>query len=261
MQGAVEDLSEADLHLEDRELVAVAGTAIGTGEGVGQAGEPAPEEGIDVIGPKAVADLLEQLRIVAVEEAVVEGGVGDASAVHLAFRPLVAVDPDTHAEWDVGGELDETQAEVSVKDVEIVLVDVDGAAVEIEPGGALRAHAAAAAGSAAQGAEGGDLLLGYANEDDPLGGFEVGEPLLSSFLFVLSALEADEGDPLSLSEGVDGGDEGIGHLLEKRRGHDGLAAVAFEEPAELVRALEPRDVAVEIKPVDAIEVECDVVAQ
>src|SRR5262249_43782206 len=56
MKGAVEDLGAADLDLEHREHVAVAGLAVLGGEGTGQAVHPAVEVTLDVGGPEAPAE-------------------------------------------------------------------------------------------------------------------------------------------------------------------------------------------------------------
>ena len=60
---------------------------------------------------------------------------------------------------------------------------------------------------------------------------------------------------------MDGGDEAIAQLLEQDRRHDRVLAVLMQEPPQVLRALQPWDVAVQIQPVDAVDVERDVIAQ
>src|SRR6266576_754040 len=66
------------------------------------------------------------------QEAVVELLVGSATVIELSFRPLVAVEPNADVERRIRRELDEAQAGVAIEDVEVVLVDVERAAVERE---------------------------------------------------------------------------------------------------------------------------------
>jgi hypothetical protein len=65
---------------------------------MGQAFDPAFEEGLDLLGAEAVTDLLQRLRVITGEKAVVELGEIDAAASELRLGPVVAVKPDLDAE-------------------------------------------------------------------------------------------------------------------------------------------------------------------
>src|SRR5664279_637862 len=68
-------------------------------------------------------------------------------------------------------------------------------------------------------------------------------------------------NPMALGERVDASDELVGQPLEQLRRGDRPAAVLGQEPPEILRTLQPRDVPIEVKPVDAVDVERDVVAE
>lgn len=54
----VEELGEADLELEDEEVVAIACPSVFGGEGLWQHCQPAPEKSLDMGGNEPVADIL-----------------------------------------------------------------------------------------------------------------------------------------------------------------------------------------------------------
>src|SRR5438876_2906764 len=164
----VEDLREGEFGLQDGDVVAVAGTAIGGGEGMGEAAEPLAHEGVDLGGREPIRDRLRPARVGAGEEAVVERLEGDAGAGELAFQVLVSVEAERGRVGEVRGELEEARAEVAVDAVEVVVVHHGCAAHE--PGVAL-----AGAGIAPLlGAEHRRLFLGAADEDHAFLPREVG---------------------------------------------------------------------------------------
>jgi hypothetical protein len=63
------------------------------GEQRGQAVEPAPEEAGDRAGTEPVADPLQQHRVLARGEPVVQGGEPDAGLGQLPLGPFVTVEP------------------------------------------------------------------------------------------------------------------------------------------------------------------------
>jgi len=123
-----------------------------------EAGEPAAEEAVDIVGPQRVADRLPPHGVVAGVQAIVERFEVYALGLELAFRPLVAVEADANAELDVRGELDEARGPVPVDDVEAVVVDHVGP-VEVD------GHARRAPAAALEGAEGAVVLLCHADEE------------------------------------------------------------------------------------------------
>src|SRR5882672_2206081 len=226
-----------------------------------QAAQPAPEETVDMLGAEAVADLLQLLRVVASEEAVVELDVPYALAADLALGPLVAIDPDAHAERRVRRELDEAEAEIPVEQIEIVLVDVDLTSVEGETRWAAPRLARELPLPLLDHAKSRDHLLSHADHHDALFAFEASQVFLGDILLALLALEPHNGDVVSLSEGINAPDELVGQPAEQLRRRDGPAAVLGKEPPEILGSLQPRHVPVEVQAVDAVDVEGDVVAE
>ena len=98
INGPVEDLGGADLHLHDAEVVAKADATIVGSKRVWEETKPLAKEGVDVVRTERVAGMLQLRRIVTRQEAVVECLVRDATMVELPLRPLVAVEPDADVE-------------------------------------------------------------------------------------------------------------------------------------------------------------------
>src|ERR1700747_2908193 len=91
-----------DLELAKRQLVDVSGVQIRAGERGGQPLLPAPKEALHRAGSEPVADLLQRQGVLAITEAVVQGGVADAEALTLALRPGVPIEPDPHRPRRIG---------------------------------------------------------------------------------------------------------------------------------------------------------------
>src|SRR5258705_12069565 len=72
VHGAVKHLCGRELRLQDREVIAVAGLAVGRCEGMRQQPQPFAQQGIDPGGGEAVADRLQTLGLGAAENAIVE---------------------------------------------------------------------------------------------------------------------------------------------------------------------------------------------
>ena len=121
--GPIEHLGQREFGLQDRELIAIAGGAVGGGEGMRQTAEPLAEHGVDLRRIEGVGDPLHARGVVAGPDAVVERVVGDAALRELAFEPLVPVQTELHGVGKVGAELDEQRAEVAVHEVDVVVID------------------------------------------------------------------------------------------------------------------------------------------
>ena len=93
-KGPVQGLGQGELGLEDRDVVAVARSTVGSGEGVRQDAQPLADEAVDLGRAEPGADRVETLRVLAGEKAIVEGLEGDAGPLGLALGPLVAVQAD-----------------------------------------------------------------------------------------------------------------------------------------------------------------------
>src|SRR6516165_4293963 len=55
---SIEHLSQGEFGLEDRDIVAVTGVAIGPGEGVREEAQPLAQQGVDLVSGQTIADLL-----------------------------------------------------------------------------------------------------------------------------------------------------------------------------------------------------------
>ena len=66
--GAVQHLGERELGLQDRQLIAVAGPAVGRGERVRQPRQPAAKERVDLRRRQPLADPLQRVRVIALPE-------------------------------------------------------------------------------------------------------------------------------------------------------------------------------------------------
>ena len=111
---SVEDLGQRELGLQDRDVVAVAGLAVGGGEGMRQTCQPLAQQRIDLGRRQAVAKLLQALGVGAGKDAVVQGLEGDAFLGQLPLDVFVAVDAQLGVVREVGAELQEERAEVFV---------------------------------------------------------------------------------------------------------------------------------------------------
>jgi hypothetical protein len=76
--GAVEPLSERELGLQDGPGLAVTRLPVLGAKGMRQPCEPLAQYRRDFLGVQLLAQLLQPLRVLAPEDAVVEGGEGDA---------------------------------------------------------------------------------------------------------------------------------------------------------------------------------------
>ena len=123
MDRAIEHLGQRELRLQDRDLIAVAGLAVGGGERVRQAIQPLAQQPLDRFRRQAVANLLQTLGIGAVMDAVVERLKGDAVAGELALGVFVPVQTQLGRVRKVGTELEKERAEVAVDGVDLVVVD------------------------------------------------------------------------------------------------------------------------------------------
>jgi hypothetical protein len=88
---SVKHVRERELRLEDRELIAVAGGAVGRCKGMGQATQPLPEDRVDLGGIEGVRDALHAPAVGTRPDAVVQRFERDLAHGQLAFQPLMAL--------------------------------------------------------------------------------------------------------------------------------------------------------------------------
>ena len=89
---SIEDLREGELALEDRQVIAIAGLAVGGREGMRQTAQPLPEDGVDLVGGQQVGDLLGPSRRRRGSDAVVQRLEGNLALGELPLEPFVAVE-------------------------------------------------------------------------------------------------------------------------------------------------------------------------
>ena len=118
----VEHLGGRELRLQDRDVVAVAGFAVRTGERVRQKPQPFAQQCVDLGGREALADLLQALGIGAVQDAIVERLKSDALPGELALGVFVAVQAELGVERKVAAELQEKWPEVAVDGINVIIV-------------------------------------------------------------------------------------------------------------------------------------------
>lgn len=112
--GLVEHLGQGELRLQDREVVAVPGGAVGWAERVGQDRQPLAQQGIDLLRTQAVTDRLQRGRVIDRGERVVHRLVGDAGLGCLPLSPVVAVQAQPGVVGKVRAELQEERSEVLI---------------------------------------------------------------------------------------------------------------------------------------------------
>jgi hypothetical protein len=88
----VEHLGEGELRLQDGQLIAVSGGAVGRGERVRQPGQPLAQQRVDLVVGQPVADRLHRRPVAGPGEAVVQGGEADPGLGGLPLGVFVAVD-------------------------------------------------------------------------------------------------------------------------------------------------------------------------
>jgi len=164
--GAIEDLGETELGLPDRELIAVARSAILGGERVRQLPQPLARERVDLFGREPIAEPLDPPGVGTRQNAVIERFVGDPPLGELPLHVLVAVEAEFGIVRKVRAELQEERAEVPIHGVEVEVVDHRRRTDE--PGIGLAGRGVAAL----LGPQHGRLLLRPPDEHHALGGGE-----------------------------------------------------------------------------------------
>src|SRR5262245_1034651 len=122
-RGPVEHPGVGDFELAKRQLVDITDAHIRPRQRRGQPPLPAPEEAFHRARAEPVTDPLQCGGILAVPEAVVQGGVADADPLALALRPGVPVEPDPHRPRGVGVGLPKRPTPLGIPQVEVEVVD------------------------------------------------------------------------------------------------------------------------------------------
>src|SRR6201993_2277528 len=128
VQGSVEDLGGGELRLQDRDIVAVAGLAVGSREGMRQEPQPFAQQCIDLGCGKPVANRLQALGVGTPQDAVVEGLEGNAFLCELTLGVFMAVEAELGIERKVAAELEKERSKVPIDGIDVIVVDHRAAA-------------------------------------------------------------------------------------------------------------------------------------
>jgi hypothetical protein len=253
MDIAVEDQGAGGLDLAHRQLPPVPGVPVGRIQGQRDLRHPPAEPGLHVTGAEAVADPLQQGRVLAGGEPVGQRGEPQAELAGLLLGPLVPVHPRLDGIGEVGADLDEPGAHLGVEDVHVEHRDP-----ALFPGeGELRAPARVGVAPARRPHQLEFLCAADRRDLRPAGrrgglqvrGHHVG--------LALPGLEPDHRDAAGLRPVPDVAAELLPDRLEQRRGDDRLAPVVVEEPDHSARSLQLGDIADQVDPVQAGDVQPD----
>ena len=210
-------------------------------------GQPPREERLDVGLAQAVTDSLQRGRVGTSEKAVVQGREGQPAVPELPLGPLVAIQAELEGVGGVAADLDERRPPLGVDQVDVIVVHVDRFPAEGEM------HLAPLLGLGGRPA--GGPLLRDPHEDDARGR---GEPIaipLDDVILALPFGEVDPGDPPGVGPGPQPLLEGVGDLpKDGGRGHHPGPGAA-EKGHHPALALQPRDIAVDVQPIDAFHVQ------
>jgi hypothetical protein len=186
---------------------------------------PAIKERLHVGGAELIADGLQAWRIGTCEEAIVETLERHARASQLLLDPFVAVETQLDRIREIGPDFQERRPPLGVLDVEVVVIDGDGLAREVERDATLRARTLVRL-------ERPHLLLRHADHHDALSHRPPRAIVGDDVVLALAALERNQRHILPRRVGLDRADEAIEHGREQRRGRNGMPPVIPEEVAQ-----------------------------
>jgi hypothetical protein len=243
----VEHLGQGELGLQDRDVIAIAGLAIGPGEGVWQQTQPLAQQGVDLLCREAIADLLQPRGIGAAQDPIVERREGDAFARQLPLGVFVPIQVQLGIERKVAAELEEERAEVAIHRVDVIVVD--HCARAHDPGIGLTGLRV----PALLGAEYRRLFLRLADEHNPFVFVERTQMLGHHGVFALPLVELHERHPLLGRKSFQRRDEAPADRAHQCPRWQRLAAMIAEKPHNSLLRLQPRHIDVEVHAVDPLD--------
>ena len=253
--GTVEHLGAGELGLQDGDVIAVARRAIVRRERVRQSMEPLAQQRVDARGVQPVTERLRPRGAGTGQQAVIQSLKGDAFLEQLAFEILMAVQAQLGVVRKVRAELEEEGAKVPIDGIDIVLIDQRGGAGQ--PGvGPPRLGVPAFLGAADC-----RFLLCFAEKEHPLLVLELRPVRRRHRVLALPFLEREQRDALRAREPLQRCHERAGHRLHQRRGGERGTPVLPEEVRHARRGLQVRHIHVQIHPVDAFDLQGDLLIQ
>jgi len=163
----------------------------------------------------------------------------------------MAVEADLDRVGEVPAELDKQRPEVLIQEVEVIVIGQRRA--PRDPGVAVTRQGILPSGSA----EHGGLFLRLADKQHAFAKRGLREVLLGHIVLALAFLEGDDIDVPLLGKALDVLHELLGHGRDRRGGGNRTAEVSAHEVHEAALGLQPRDVAVEIQPVNSFNLQHD----
>ena len=144
---------------------------------------------------------------------------------------------------EIGPEFEKGGSPLRVLHVEVVMIDGDRLAREVEGDAALRARTLVRLERA-------HLLLRHADHDHPVVHRPARAIVGDHVVFALAALERDQRHVLRGRVGLDGADEAVQHRRKQRGRRDRMAQVIPKEVAQPTRRLQLGHVGVQVQPVE-----------
>jgi hypothetical protein len=221
---------------------------------MGQAGQPAAQQLVDLLGPELFTDGLQPFRIGTGSEAVVQRLV-TSLLLELTLGILVTIQAQLGGEGKIGTKLQEERAEVLIHAIPVVVVD-HGRGTN-DPRIALTGLGVASL----FGSEDGSLFLRFAKEHHALSLIEVAELFGHHLLLALSFLEQDQRDLVLLGKAFGGSDEALGHGTHEGRGSNGLSPMAVKKLHHSAFVLQGGHVEIQVHPVNAFKLEGDMILE
>ena len=254
LDGAVEHLGQRELGLEDGDVVADAGGAVGGRVGVRQARQPLAQQRVDRLRVQPVRQPAHELGVPAAENAVVQRLEADPPLRQLALQVLVPVHAQLRVVREVRAELDEQRAEVVVEDVEVVVVHHRRRRHQPRVRSALRRLPPLRARHPR-------LLLRLADVQHALRPVGLAQVRLRPLVLALPAVEGHKLHPLPAREALDVRHEAPRHRPHQRRRRHRIAPDVAQEVRGARTGLQRRHVHVQVHAVDAFQFQGGVLGQ
>jgi hypothetical protein len=176
-------------------------------------------------------------------------------ARELALGILVANDAQLGIERKIGTELQEERAEIPIQRIDVMVVHHGGRPHD------PRIGLARSGVCALLGAEHRGFLLGLADEDHSVVRRELAKVLRHHLVLALPLPELHDGNPMLGRKPIQRRHKRSAHRAHQCRRRQRVATMLSEEPRNPLFHLQPRDIDVEVHPVDPFDREPDVIGE